>query len=273
MAADESAALCQRVESPKRVGDAGWLHRLREVALPPGPVRRVLRVAPEPAETPVRDWAEVADRYAAAVDPDRLVQLADDLGLTVGSLRRLRIGWADDHGAWAFPMAGPASEVRGVRLRFPSGAKLSIKGGKEGLFIPVGLDAPGEAARGGRLLVTEGPTDCAALLDLGFDAVGRPSCTGGTLALAELVRLREATEVVIVADADAPGRRGAESLAVVLVTIAPAVRIITPPDPVKDARAWKRAGATHQDVLQRIEAAPVRRLTLVTIASRRKGGR
>ena len=51
--------------------------------------------------------------------------------------------------------------VWGIRIRRPDGAKFSIKGGKEGLFIP-------EEFGGDRLLIAEGPTDTAALLDLGF---------------------------------------------------------------------------------------------------------
>ena len=56
------------------------------------------------------------------------------------------------------------------------------RGGREGLFIPRDLDP----AAG--LWVVEGPTDCAALLGLGIEAVGRPSCSGGMRHLAGLAR-------------------------------------------------------------------------------------
>ena len=85
-------------------------------------------------------------------------------------------------------MRNGAGEVVGVRLRKSDGKKLSIKGSKEGLFIPTGLK-PCD-----RLLIGEGPTDTAALLDLGFEAVGRPSCTGGGRLLPELVRRRGLVE-------------------------------------------------------------------------------
>lgn len=101
----------------------------------------------------------------------------------------------------------------------------------------------------------------AALLDLGYrEVVGRPSCTGGIKLLIKLVRQRRPAEVVIVADGDEPGRRGADNLASVLVAYAPAVRVVAPPAGVKDARAWKRAGATRQEVDAAITAAPARRL-------------
>jgi hypothetical protein len=60
---------------------------------------------------------------------------------------------------------------------------------------------------------------------------------------------------VIIADADAPGQRGARSLAARLVGYVPdGVRIVTPP--AKDAREWVRAGADRLDILDAIEAAP-----------------
>ena len=98
--------------------------------------------------------------------------------------------------------------------------KLAVRGGHEGLFSPEGL------ADGGRLLVTEGPTDCGAPLDLGFHAVGRPSCTGGVKLLVELVGQQRPAEAIIVGDGDGPGQRGAETLAVVLVAYAAAVRVL-----------------------------------------------
>jgi len=123
------------------------------------------------------------------------------------------------------------------------------------------------------LLIAEGATDTAALLDLGFNAVGRPSCTGGVKLLVELVKRLVALEVVIVADADVPGQRGANNLAAVLVAYSPAVRIITPPAGVKDARSWKQAGATSADVQAAIDAAPVRRLVVRAVVCQRTEGK
>jgi DNA primase len=153
-------------------------------------------------------------------------------------------------------MSDTAGRILGIRLRLAGGRKLSVKGGREGLFLPDDLDVDG------RLLVTEGPTDCAALLDLGLSAVGRPSCTGGVNLLVELVRQRRRAEIAIIADGDAPGQRGAENLAAVLVAYCPAVRIITPPAGIKDAREWKRRGATAGDVAKIIDAAPMRKLEI-----------
>ena len=149
--------------------------------------------------------------------------------------------------------------IRGIRLRAVDGSKWAVRGGRDGLFLPLG--DPTED----RLLICEGVSDCAALLDLRFgNVVGRPSCSGGTRLIVELVKVRKPREAVIVADADAPGLRGANALASVLVAYVPTVRVIQPSDGINDARAWLRAGATRADVMKVIEAADVRRLRIRT---------
>ncbi len=80
--------------------------------------------------------------------------------------------------------------------------------------------------------------------------------------MVDLVRRLAVPEVVIVADADAPGQRGAERLAALLVAYCPVIRVITPPAGMKDAREWKRHGATGADVQSAIDAAPLRRLSV-----------
>jgi len=262
-----AAAICARVESRKRCGEGGWLHVLRD----DGPVwtpwrrtiGRAIRMMGQPGNG-MADFGKLAADFREALRPEALGGLAHSLGVSVGSLSRLGIGWSTRHRAWSFPMGGAHGQVVGIRLRLPNGRKLSVKGGKEGLFLPEGLDL------GGRLLLCEGPTDCAALLDLGFPAaVGRPSCTGGARHVVDLVRRLSVPEVVIMADNDAPGQRGADSLAAVLVAYCPAVRVMTPPAGIKDARAWKQRGATAADVQAAIDAAPVRRLGIRT---KRKAG-
>jgi len=260
-----TAAICQRVESDRRAGEAGWLHRLRDDGPVWSPVRRLISAALRGAIGGRPDLARLAARWRLPEASPQLARLAGSLGVTPYSLFRLAAGWSPDRHCWSFPMTDAAGRVLGIRLRRPDGRKLAVRGGREGLFVPAGL-----AAAGGRLLVCEGPTDTAALLDLGFAAVGRPSCTGGVKLLVELVGQRQPAEVVIVADGDQPGQRGANALAVSLAAYVPGVRIITPPVGIKDARAWRQAGATAADVAVAIDAAPVRRLT---ISTSRKGRR
>lgn len=191
----------------------------------------------------------LATDYERAVMPEALDRLAQSLGLTAESLRRLNIGWTGRN--WAFPMVGRDGVVCGIRLRTRSGTKFSEKGGKEGILVPH------ELTESGTLIICEGPTDTAAMLDMSFDATGRPSCHGGTGLLVNLVRRRSWERHVIFADADGPGRDSAFALGHVLAAHARDVRVVVPPS--KDARAWLNAGATRSDALALIDAAhPIR---------------
>jgi hypothetical protein len=246
------AAICPRVESERRIGEAGWLHVLR-----PSPVAwprwrctlsHAVRLAQRPANA--EELAALADRWRLPRESARLAALAEHLGVTAASLARLWAGWSQDRRAWSFPMKDAAGQVVGIRLRLGNGKKLSIKGGHEGLFLPDDLQP------GGRLLLCEGPSDCGSLLDLGFAAVGRPSCTGGVKHCIELVRRLKPQVVVVVADADEPGQRGAARLSGLLRLYCRDVKAVIPPPPHKDIRDWKRAWATPTDVEQAIAAAP-----------------
>lgn len=259
VAADGSAAICARVESAKCVGSrgAGWLHRLRDDLDPP---RRIVRSVPITTAGPRHDLASLAAGYRDCLDPVQLGELARSLGLSVEALTALGVGWSTHYSSWSFPMVNADGAVVGIRLRRPNGSKFAVTGGREGLFLPA--TDPTEP----RLLVCEGPTETAALLDLGFRAmVGRPSCTGGVKLLVELVQRRRPGEVVIVADGDEPGRRGADNLASVLLAFVPVVRVVVPKQH-KDVREFVRAGGTRRQLEQATDAAPARRLAVRAVA-------
>lgn len=260
---DGSVCVCMRVSdgAVKQTKNGGWLHRLRERDyVPRFHVRKVVLSEPE---APSVDCDKLASDFVAAVDPGALVEFASRLGLSIDSLSRLAVGWSSDGNAWAFPMKR-GQRIVGIRLRSWTGSKWSVTGGREGLFVPHGLTFSE------MLLIAEGPTDTAALLDMGFEAVGRPSCSGGVSLLVDLVCSRRMKDVVIVTDVDphGAGQRGAESLAVAMAPYCPSVRVIAPPGGVKDVRDWRRAGAGHEDIMAAIDAVPARRLV---VCSRRVG--
>jgi len=159
-------------------------------------------------------------------------------------------------------MSDASGDVIGIRCRFPNGKKASVRGSRSGLFIPTDL------RRDGPLLICEGPTDSAAALDLGFDAIGRPNCNSLVEMTVEVVKGR--MEIVIVADRDAVGIAGATKLANVIALHCPSVKIIQPPDGIKDLRQWLNRGLTPQ-ALQNIVTtlAPIR----VRVSFSRKGVR
>lgn len=241
IAADGAVVRCMRVPSD-HASNGGWIHQLGDGARTT-PVRREM-----PLAMPRADLEELARRWASHLAEDRLRQFAAGLGIQPDALAELGLGWTG--GAWSFPMRNAKGRVVGIRLRAPGGRKFAVRGGREGCFLPA-------TAFEGPLLFPEGPTDAAALLGLGFAVVGRPSCTGGVRYCVELGRGREC---VVVADDDAPGRRGAEALTVALALVATRVRLVAPP--AKDVREWVRAGAVRGDVARLIEAAPVRQLRM-----------
>lgn len=238
---------------------AGWLGLTDTTAAPePPPMRR---------SVPLRSLAKrddrldrFADRCHRAMKSDWWSRLETCLGLPTAELIRLRVGWSAADRATTWPMVDHDDNVVGVRLRcMKTGHKWSVSGGTAGVFVPVGLPPSID-----RLFIPEGTTDTAALLSIGFDCIGRPSCNGAVAITGKLVKRLRPDEVVIVADDDAngAGQRGAKSLAVALVTVCARVRIIYPPAGVNDARDWVASGATADDVLPVVHAARVRSLSL-----------
>lgn len=141
---------------------------------------------------------------------------------------------------WAISERNAAGEIIGTAYRDCAGGKAFKPGGKRGLIVmwPLGSYAGTSAVN--PVFVCEGASDTAALLGLGLDAVGVPMAGQCGDMLTELLA---DLHVVIVADADDAGRRGANKLAAGLLTRCPSVRIIEPPEKAKDARAAVIAGA------------------------------
>ena len=254
-ARDGSAAICERIESEVRYGEAGWLHPLRDEARRRNRRTRTFNVCVLAGNG--RAMASIAAHYQDDVDPFYLRRLAAELGVSAQSLRRGGIGWTGR--AWSFPMLGADGRVCGIRLRTPEGQKLAVRGSRNGLFIPRNLRADE------MLLVAEGPTDSAALLDLGFSVIGRPSCSGGAKLVVAYVRATQPERVVIVADADEVGRKGAYALAPKLRAICSTVQVVEPERGAKDARAWVNAGATREEVLKAIEQAKCVQLHVLSL--------
>jgi phage/plasmid primase-like uncharacterized protein len=216
------------------------------------PVERRLSIPDEPINP--KRFELMADVWRRKMRPKWLMRAADLLELPVDPLRRLQVGWSLEHRATTWPMRDAAGDVIGVRLRCPSTAKKwAVRGSRAGLFYPVDLLS---IERHGRLYVTEGPTDTAALLSIGLSVVGVPSAGGACDLLVKLTRRLMPIEVIVVADADGPGLAGAERTADAVMIVAP-VRILSPVG-CKDARAWVCAGADRSVIESAAEVSPVR---------------
>jgi hypothetical protein len=232
LAADGSAACCMRVESDRRLGNGGWLHRLRPdllgAATPmcsrPPPARRYLS-----AESVGKTWAS----FAVATRDDQVDGLARRLGVKAHALRTLGACWAWPHDAWGFPMFDGTEDFAGMRLRSDDGEKWALRGSRQGIFLP-GMKPREET------LVVEGPTDTAAAVSLGLHAIGRPSCNGGAREIATFCRRHDVKRLSVLADNDSPGIKGAR---VFCRQVGVRARVVVLP--AKDLREWLWHGATR----------------------------
>lgn len=209
---------------------------------------RPKREIPKPPAKPKINWNKIQGEFYSFAHYDQIKDLSKKLGIGEAYLRVVGLGWCEGKNAWSFPMYSDMDTVIGIRLRTGDGAKFAITGSSAGVFmnpIPMTSCFPEES-----IFVCEGPTDTAAAWQLGLFAIGRPSASGG---LDILKKLLPGRKIVIVSDADSPGRIGAETLASEILPLVPSVKIIEPPN--KDIREWVCSGATRGDVDQLVENA------------------
>ncbi len=245
---DGATAICMRIGDGARrqTRNGGYLHVLRESDY--HPVACTRRVAVPAA--PMLALAERVRWWEQCLTLARREAYAESLGVDPAALGVYAVGWAREYGAYSHPMLDHAGRIVGVRLRNTDGRKWSVRGGHEGIFAPRRWP-PMDST----WYVVEGASDALAGYSVGLDCIGRPSCTGGAQTLARMVREHRPSRIVVVADGDTPGMAGAERLAHILMLFCGDVRILTPPPPAKDLRAWVQAGATAAHIEAAAEAA------------------
>jgi hypothetical protein len=217
-----------RVQSqkPSEGKAGGWLHMLGG---------EIPKYAPIKPSKPVTiDAHSLWCNWMKGIDATEVKAFAAKLGVDAMALIFLGCVWAPEHRAWAFPMKDGDEKIVGIRLRDESGQKWAVKGSRQGLFVP-NMDFSHQA------VITEGPTDCAAALSLGFGAIGRPSCLGCEEILSKVILKRNIREVVIVSDNDGPGMAGASKLQESL-KVRSAIFI----PPCKDLREFVSSGGTRE---------------------------
>ena len=198
-------------------------------------------------------FGEIAHRshVALVTDPGRLVRLARELGVAPVALLVLEVGIRPD-GVSTWPMCDRHGDVIGIRLRGQRGRKWAVAGSRHGIFGSVGgLTDP--------MLVTEGATDAAAAITLGYAAIGRAAALPGRAADAELASVVAGREVVVIPDRDSVGGTGARAAVAAVVRVAQSVRVVQPPRDADDLREALRAGVTRPELAAAIAATePVR---------------
>lgn len=200
-----SVIICMRTVSPRtknfKGGEVGYIHLHpdpnKKLAYEPRPAKKLPQIN---AKRVLADWARAFD-----LAQSRLPYLAQDLGVTVESLKALECQTNGNPRTWGFPMKDGYGNYIGIRLRNEWGKKWAVLGSQAGIFIP---NVPYQA----RVFIVEGPTDTAAAVSLGLYAIGRPSCSGGVTHLVDWIKRCHASEAVIVSDNDDPGIRGAAEL-------------------------------------------------------------
>jgi hypothetical protein len=241
--------------------NGGYVHVLQASEYRPPRTRRIALTAHRPSR--VRDLADRAAEWQdLAARGGRLEQLSGILGVTVQSLRAFGVGFNASEHCWTWPPRDAAERIVGMNRRFQDSTKKVMPGTHVGLYIPDDLILTYHSLRTFTLLIVEGGSDAAAGHDMGLPTVGRFSCTGQQDILADLVRTVRPSVVVIVADADGPGRAGPERLARALRPLVRALKLIEPAGGLKDLRAWRQAGATDGDLIRLINEAPARPLRM-----------
>ncbi len=256
--ASPSLVICMRV-SDGAAGSStnhGYIHVLKPPLETP---RRDGHTATIRLRNRRRDLDDLVRRWADGTSRDDLEEMGSLLGinpdglLAIGACRvtreEVRASGTDCYprSVSAFPMFSASGEIVGVRLRTDHRRKWTIKGSREGLFLPDALN-PDDT-----LIIVEGPTDTAALLGINIEAIGRPSCLGGVTEIVKIAKSRSGP-IVILSDCDAPGRRGANTLAMKLRAYGTDVRVAEPPEGLEDARAWVQTGVDRSAVLDWIDA-------------------
>lgn len=112
------------------------------------------------------------------------------------------------------------------------------------------------------ILIVEGQTDVAAALDLGFQAIGRPSAQGGLKLLQEMPLHNRAVAVIGEHDVGV-GEAGMESSFFTLSKLTQNIVKLMPPDGIKDLRAWVKSGLTQKHLLAEIDGVVATRSSKV----------
>ncbi|MDE2103842.1 MAG: hypothetical protein KGL39_41780 [Patescibacteria group bacterium] len=197
---DLNLVLCMRVESqrPSKNAMGGWIHSLDADAK---------KFIPRHVDTeqPTIDASKVMQEFSFDTIESELSKFAESLGVTSQSLKMLGCQRAKKHHAWAFPMKDGSGRTVGIRLRGDDGSKFAIRGSRQGIFLP-------NCHTDKTAYIVEGVSDTAALISIGLFGFGRPQCCGSIAVITATVSRLRIQEVIIIADNDEPGIKGAKQL-------------------------------------------------------------
>jgi hypothetical protein len=238
--------ICPRTKSNVKLNKAGYLHKVHDNGL----LNKSIKPNKHKSNRAI-NWTRINRQYKKKIHPCDKIRLDHEIGLQNDStLWNFGIGW--DGEAYTFPAYDGSKRMIGIQRRFPDGGKVWVPRSRNGLFIPLMKSFEGN------VFVTEGLTDAAALVDMGFRAIARSNCQTGLDYIKQLLRTHKGVlQVVVVADNDPVGQKGAASLARGLYGLVENVAVLEPPSEYKDVRAWYKDGGgrsriTKADIIYRI---------------------
>lgn len=218
----------------------------------PRAVQKVIHRPTEP-ELPRYYFSDFLDKCMKLNDNLAFLDFCDELGVKVEAMASLVVFYCAQEKAWAFPMQDHTRHIIGIRLRDENGKKWAVKGSKQGLFIPI--DKPAND-----LYVTEGPTDCAAMLSMGLFAIGKAAAMQGPEEIIKFVEKNGVRRVIVIADNDRAGLNGAKKL--LDACPVPCCELVLP---AKDAREFYRNGGTREIIESLLKAVVWRHPKNVTV--------
>lgn len=249
---DGAVAMCSREPSEKLIGEpfaGGYIHVLN-----PDLVQRIKNVfkrQPKKKPLPPKYWDAYHKSCRTDLTKAILSVYVELLGLNITTLECMLVAYDKKYNAQVVPMWDGVGRMIGMRLR-DGKDKWSIKGSMSGIFWPINVPKQSDEP----LMICEGWTDTATAIELGFEAIGRPSCSGGVEYIKSFLKSSR-RKVIIMADNDLPKKRtdgslwwpgieGAIRLADAISSITASVKVVQPP--VKDLREWYHQGCKRKDV-------------------------
>ncbi len=223
---DGSKILCSRVESDLLIGEpfsGGYIHPTN------GEYKNLKMPKKKRFKAPI-NWNTLNKLYGQKITSEQFFKLVKEWNIDGDVLDNLLLGW--DGEAYTFPTRNPDGEIIGIQRRFKDGSKCMVKGSSLGLFIP---SIPTED----NLYITEGVSDLACLIDLGFYGIAKPSAKVGNQMVVDFVEKNTPKNITIICDNDDPGIKGASELVRMLTfNFNVQLTVVTPPPNINDLRKW-----------------------------------
>jgi hypothetical protein len=192
-----------------------------------------------------------ADTSMHAIQVDALVKA---FGIDARTWLRLRVGWHES--GFVFPLVDPLPDI--VNYEVLSSERWPYPACPEsgGVLLPDGV------GQQPIVVITQGAANVAALLDMGFDAIGLPY--NGCRVDEVRVMLAERPgwhEVVLLEERTKPGTNISKATRALYAELQARlasghrkVYSLRPPVGVNNAYAWLKKGATEDDVMAVIDA-------------------